>query len=226
MGLFDKLTTIVRGKARETVESIEDANAGTILDQHYVDEKERLKKLKIEVASLRTEHKVQERKLESAEKECLDATTAATTYLENGDEENGLKLIARLEDVLTPNRDALVTRVAGLAKNVENAKKAVSKIERQIDSMGSQIAEVKTQKRINDISANLSSVGTAGAEKSERANDALERFKERTERQTLNLESGQELFGEDNEDSTANLIANAGKKTNLSAAERLAALKK
>jgi phage shock protein A len=214
MGLFNTLSTLIKGKATEATHAIEDRNADTLLDQSLRDSNANLVALKKDVAGLQRIHNDLERQRDAAEKKMNDALAAAKSFYGRGDDESKAKaaqLLDEVEDVLSPDFENLKTAVVNSKTKLDRAIAAVRKKERDQKTKANRVQQAKVQRKMNEVDRSLATNAVAADSKSQRADALLSRLEKAGQEEADQIKAEEDLFGEGHSNSTESLIAEANK---------------
>lgn len=202
MGLFDRVSRVVRSNLNAAVSSAEDPEK--ILDQAIMDMQEDLVQMRQAVARAIASQKRVEQQANKAQSEANTWQQRAQLALQKGDEN-----LAR--EALTRKKTQAETAVA-LKTQLDQQSASVGTLKRQLIALESKISEAKTKKdmlkaRASAAKANeqlQKSVGTLGTSS---AMGAFERMEEKVLQMEASGQAAAELAGADLESQFASLEA-------------------
>lgn len=133
MGFFSRLWRIIRGKANDTVEAVEDANFETVVKQNIRDLETELDRLIKASAEAMSNYNQLEAEYQRAVDGSEDWKTKAKKALAAGNEDLAKKALAK--------KSEFDSQVASLQTSVENARNVKEKLKKQVDIYKQKIDE-------------------------------------------------------------------------------------
>ena len=200
MGLFDRVSRVVRSNLNAAVSSAEDPEK--ILDQAIIDMQEDLVNMRQAVAQAIASQKRVERQAEQAQSAATSWQQRAQLALQKGQEDLAREALMR-KKTQTETANALKSQL-------EQQSASVSTIKRQLIGLESKISEAKTKKdmlkaRASAAKANEQLQKTVGTLGTSSAMGAFERMEDKVMQMEARGEAAAELAGADLESQFARL---------------------
>jgi phage shock protein A len=197
MGFFKRMKTLVKGKANQTMDTLEDKNIEAIVKEEIRKIKEEFREAKSAVAQSITLVKEAEVKSNKAEEEKDHWTNRAKQALESGNEELARKALEKKQEA-EKDYNKYQEQVVERRKNADIHKKKVKKLQERIeeaeDRQDELIAAAETAKATKDINQTMSGWGK------ESASDNLNRLKKRVTKMEAEAQASDELYEDLKED--------------------------
>ncbi|HEY9877669.1 MAG TPA: PspA/IM30 family protein [Leptolyngbyaceae cyanobacterium] len=202
MGLFDRVSRVVRSNLNAAVSSAEDPEK--ILDQAIIDMQEDLVQMRQAVASAIASQKRVQQQYERAQSESTTWQQRAQLALQKGDE-----TLAR--EALVRKKTQAETAVT-LKTQLDQQASTVDQLKRNLIALESKISEAKTKKdmlkaRASAAKANEQLQNTMGRMSTSSAMGAFERMEEKVMQMEATSQAAAELAGADLESQFAALEA-------------------
>jgi len=202
MGLFDRVSRVVRSNLNAAVSGAEDPEK--ILDQAIIDMQEDLVQMRQAVAKAIASQKRVQQQYERAQSEANTWQQRAQLALQKGDESLAREALTR-KKTQTETANTLKAQLDGQATQVEQLKKNLIGLE-------SKISEAKTKKdmlkaRVSAAKANEQLQSTMTSMNTSSAMGAFERMEEKVLMMEAKSQAAQELAGSDLESQFAALEA-------------------
>lgn len=192
MGLFDRVSRVVRANLNAAVSSAEDPEK--ILDQAIIDMQEDLIQMRQAVASAIASQKRVQQQFERAQAEANTWQQRAQLALQKGDE-------ALAREALVRKKTQSETATA-LKTQLDQQAVAVDQLKRNLIALESKISEAKTKKdmlkaRVSAAKANEQLQNTVGRMSTSSAMGAFERMEEKVLQMEARSQAAAELAGAD-----------------------------
>ncbi|HEY9735967.1 MAG TPA: PspA/IM30 family protein [Trichocoleus sp.] len=202
MGLFDRVSRVVRSNLNAAVSSAEDPEK--ILDQTIIDMQEDLVQMRQAVASAIASQKRVQQQYDRAQTEANNWQQRAQLALQKGDE-------ALAREALVRRKTQAETAVA-LKTQLDQQSTVVDQLKRNLIALESKISEAKTKKdmlkaRASAAKANEQLQSTMGRMSTSSAMGAFERMEEKVMQMEARSQAAAELAGADLESQFAALEA-------------------
>lgn len=209
MSLFKKITTAIRGGAREAGEAIVDANSTRIFEQEIKDAEKHLAKAKQDLTGVMANKMSTGRELERVKKEIEKHEGYATQALNKGEEALALEVaekIAHMEVELTEHQQAY----DNFEQSIARLKNLIKKTERQLVDYQRRLTMVKTTESVHKATATITDNFSQSNSSLLNAKSSLERIQKRQQEFEDKLKAGEELEAEMSDKSLEDKLANAG----------------
>ncbi|NJL84795.1 MAG: PspA/IM30 family protein [Leptolyngbyaceae cyanobacterium SM1_1_3] len=202
MGLFDRVSRVVRSNLNAAVSSAEDPEK--ILDQAIIDMQEDLVQMRQAVASAIASQKRVQQQYERAQAESNTWQQRAQLALQKGDDTLAREALVR--------KKAQAETAATLKAQLDQQNGAVDTLKRQLIALESKISEAKTKKdmlkaRVSAAKANEQLQNTMGRMSTSSAMGAFDRMEEKILQLEARSQAASELAGADLESQFAALEA-------------------
>ena len=190
MGLFDRVSRVVRSNLNAAVSSAEDP--GKILDQAIIDMQEDLMQMRQAVATAIASQKRVQQQCERAQSEANTWQQRAQLALQKGDEELARQALMR--------KKTQAETATALKSQLDQQSTAVEQLKRNLIGLESKISEAKTKKdmlkaRASAAKANEQLQSTVGRMSTNSAMGAFERMEEKVLQMEAKSEAAAELAG-------------------------------
>lgn len=197
MGFFKRMKTLVRGKANQAMDNLEDKNIEAIVKEEIRKMKEEYREAKRAVAKSITLVKEAEAKSNKAKEEIEHWTDRAKQALQSEKDDLARKALEKKQEA---ERDYNKYReqVTGRRKNADIHKAKVKQLQERIeeaeDRQDELIAAAETAKATKEINETMSGLGK------ETASDNLDRLEKRVTKIEAEAEASDELYEDLKED--------------------------
>lgn len=197
MGFFDRMKTLVKGKANQAMDKLEDKNIEAIVKEEIRKMKSEFREAKSAVAKSIALVKEAEAKTNKAEEEVEHWTNRAKQALEAGKEDLAKKAIEKKQEAekdYKKYKEQVVKRrkIADMHKSKVNELK--ERIEEAEDRQDELIAAAESAKATKEINETMSGLGKVNA------SDNLERLEKRVNRMEAEAQASDELYEDLKED--------------------------
>jgi phage shock protein A len=191
MSFFDRMKTLVKGKANEAMDKMEDRNIEAIVKEEIRKMKEEFREAKSAVAKSITLVKEAETKMNKAQEEMEHWNERAKQALEAGDEELARKAIEKKQDAekdLKKYQQQVEERrkIADIHK--AKVKELQERIEEAEDRQDELIAAAESARATKEINETMSGLGKTSA------SDNLDRLEKRVTRMEAEAQASDELY--------------------------------
>lgn len=219
MGIFGRLFSLAKGKANDTVDSLEAKNLETVVNQATREAEQDLQKNIKSSAAAAAECIRLENQLKELQRSSKDWGKKAEMAVDADDDELATAALEKQAEVdnqiasLKPTVDAARQTKKKLEQAVDRMKREISKKKQQAKTMVARHNAAEAQKKLNQAAAGIGESGNAFAKL------------ERLEGVVSQGEAEAQAYGDMGADPDADLEDRFAKLGSTSAADRLAALK-
>ena len=191
MGFFDRMKTLVKGKANEAIDKLEDKNIEAIVKEEIRKMKGEFREAKSAVAKSITLVKEAETKSNKAKEEVDHWSTRAKQALEAGNEDLARKALEKKQEAEKDYRkyqEQVVERrrIADIHK--AKVKELQERIEEAEDRQDELIAAAESARATKEINETMSGLGK------ENASDNLDRLEKRVIKMEAEAQASDELY--------------------------------
>ena len=190
MGLFDRISRIVRANVNEMVNKAEDPEK--VLEQSIVDMQEDLVQLRQAVASAIATQKRSQQQYNQAESQANQWYSRAQLALQKGDEKLAKEALQRKStysetaNTMKASLDSQIVQVETLKRNLTALEGNISEAKAKKDILNARLKAAKTQEQLNNT---IGSINTSGAMA------AFERMEEKVLQMEARSEASADLAG-------------------------------
>ena len=167
MGLFDRISRVVRANVNEMVNKAEDPEK--VLEQSIVDMQEDLVQLRQAVASAIATQKRSQQQYNQAQSQANQWYSRAQLALQKGDENLAREALQRKKtysetaDNVKLSLDSQTTQVETLKRNLTALEGKISEAKTKKDMLKARMAAAKTQEQLNNTVGSLNTSGALAA---------------------------------------------------------------
>lgn len=190
MGLFDRISRLVRANVNEMVNKAEDPEK--VLEQSIIDMQEDLVQLRQAVASAIATQKRSQQQYNQAQSQANQWYSRAQLALQKGDENLAKEALQRKKSysetatTIKTSLDTQTSQVETLKRNLTALESKISEAKAKKDMLKARIAAAKTQEQLNNT---MGSLNTSGAL------SAFDRMEEKVLQMEARSEAAAELAG-------------------------------
>ena len=201
MGLFGRLKTLVKGKADEAVEKMEDDNLVMVAKQHIQDAKVELNKATANVGQIKGTVMTLEGKKKRLEDELANETSKAKTlkakadgFKEAGDDANYNKWFGHAQEIAEGCVDikgriaSMESQIATMQEKSEQQEALVRTLRTKVKSGEHKLQQMKANEQVTKAQEALSEVNTDGTQ------SALSKFDEMLEKQETKMHASSAML--------------------------------
>ena len=217
MSVWKKLITAVKGGANEAAQSVVDSQAIRILEQEIREAKEELRKSDHARTQILAKCKLSQQKVDGFNQSIAEYEAHARKAIDT-DRELALDCAQKVSE-LKAERDQeqqcldwFNARDKQLAKNIQQAKANLRRLEQQVDM-------VKATESVQKAQVAVSSRHMGANSKMKTATESLSRIQEKQKMRTAELEAAEELASSESSDDLEKRLAAAGIKGGQSSAD-------
>jgi len=199
MSILRNLFTAIKGGASEVGESIVDSQAVRILEQEIRDADEAIKKAKLSLTKLKASEIKLKREISSLNADVSGYETKAMQALDAGNEALAVEVAERIAE-LTAERDDKQIDCDSLSGQVDSINDMIRKRSRIIQKNKRELEKVKTIAQIQKTTTSLSRNIAATGSNTHRVHDALERVKAKQQNWKDQMDAGEWMDQDVNDD--------------------------
>ncbi|WP_296049040.1 PspA/IM30 family protein [uncultured Alteromonas sp.] len=217
MSVWKKLITAVKGGANEAAQSVVDSQAIRILEQEIREAKEELRKSDHARTQILAKCKLSQQKVDGFNQSIEEYEAHARKAIDN-DRELALDCARKVSDLKAERDqeqqylDQFNASEKQLAKNIQQAKANLRRLEQQVDM-------VKATESVQKAQVAVSSRHMGANSKMKTATESLSRIQEKQKMRTAELEAAEELASSESSDDLEKRLAAAGIKGGQSSAD-------
>lgn len=217
MSVWKKLITAVKGGANEAAQSVVDSQAIRILEQEIREAKEELRKSDHARTQILAKCKLSQQKVDGFNQSITEYEAHARKAIDN-DRELALDCAQKVSELKAERDqeqqylDQFNASEKNLAKNIQQAKANLRRLEQQVDM-------VKATESVQKAQVAVSSRHMGANSKMKTATESLSRIQEKQKMRTAELEAAEELATSESSDDLEKRLAAAGIKGGQSSAD-------
>lgn len=162
MGIFDRMSNIIKGKANSAIDNVEMNNLPELLDVKIKEMREKYNQAKLSSAQILGNVHLNEKKLNDAKKESIDYEEKIKKAMNAGNEELAKKALVRKVETdkkiatLQQTYDESKVQAESIKKNLEVLEAEIKKSEDYRASAEARVATADAQMEVNKILSNTS----------------------------------------------------------------------
>ena len=217
MSVWKKLITAVKGGANEAAQSVVDSQAIRILEQEIREAKEELRKSDHARTQILAKCKLSQQKVDGFNQSIAEYEAHARKAIDT-DRELALDCAQKVSELKAERDqeqqylDQFNASEKQLAKNIQQAKANLRRLEQQVDV-------VKATESVQKAQVAVSSRHLGANSKMKTATESLSRIQEKQKMRTAELEAAEELASSESSDDLEKRLAAAGIKGGQSSAD-------
>ncbi|MAQ02280.1 MAG: phage shock protein A [Alteromonadaceae bacterium] len=217
MSVWKKLITAVKGGANEAAQSVVDSQAIRILEQEIREAKEELRKSDHARTQILAKCKLSQQKVDGFNQSIAEYEAHARKAIDT-DRELALDCAQKVSELKAERDqeqqylDQFNASEKQLAKNIQQAKANLRRLEQQVDM-------VKATESVQKAQVAVSSRHLGANSKMKTATESLSRIQEKQKMRTAELEAAEELASSESSDDLEKRLAAAGIKGGQSSAD-------
>ncbi|GAC15927.1 PspA/IM30 family protein [Aliiglaciecola lipolytica] len=217
MSVWRKLITAVKGGATEAAQSVVDSQAIRILEQEIRDAKEELRKSDHARTQILAKCKLAKQKVDSLKTSIAEYEAHARKAVDS-DRQLALDCAQKVSDLTAEMEteqeflDQFTQSEKQLAKNIDQAKANLKRLEQQVDM-------VKATESVQKAQVAVSSRHMGANSKMKTATESLSRIQDKQKMRSAELEAAEELASSDASSDLEKRLAEAGIKGGKSSAD-------
>ena len=217
MSVWKKLITAVKGGANEAAQSVVDSQAIRILEQEIREAKEELRKSNHARTQILAKCKLSQQKVDGFNQSIAEYEAHARKAIDT-DRELALDCAQKVSELKAERDqeqqylDQFNASEKQLAKNIQQAKANLRRLEQQVDM-------VKATESVQKAQVAVSSRHMGANSKMKTATESLSRIQEKQKMRTAELEAAEELASSESSDDLEKRLAAAGIKGGQSSAD-------
>jgi len=225
MSILKSIITAIRGGATEIGETIVDSQAVRILEQEIRNAENAIVKAKQSLTALKASEIKLKREVSSLSQDISGYENKAATALDQGNEALALDVANRIAELEAEHSDKS-SDLASLSKQVNSINSMIRKRSGVIQKNRRELDKVKTIKQIQATTTSLSNNIAATNSSGNRVSEALKRVKSKQQNWKDQMEAGEWMDQDANDDLDAKLKSAGIGKQSQSASDVLARLKR
>lgn len=217
MSVWKKLITAVKGGATEAAQAVADSQAIRILEQEIREAKDELRKSDHARTQILAKCKLSQQKVDGYNKSIAEYEAHARKAIET-DRQLALDCAQKVSDLKEERAqeqqflDQFNASEAQLAKNIQQAKENLRRLEQQVDM-------VKATESVQKAQVAVSSRHMGANSKMKTATESLSRIQEKQKMRSAELEAAEELAANESSSDLEKRLAQAGIKGGTTSAD-------
>ncbi|MFS1703011.1 PspA/IM30 family protein [Aestuariibacter sp. GS-14] len=217
MSVWKKLITAVKGGATEAAQAVADSQAIRILEQEIREAKDELRKSDHARTQILAKCKLSQQKVDGYSKSIAEYEAHARKAIET-DRQLALDCAQKVSDLKEERAqeqqflDQFNASEAQLAKNIQQAKENLRRLEQQVDM-------VKATESVQKAQVAVSSRHMGANSKMKTATESLSRIQEKQKMRSAELEAAEELAANESSSDLEKRLAQAGIKGGTTSAD-------